>query len=473
MATPLGSDIPAVVQSAIQQNLLKDEFEKALQGEQAYQLVATGEPIRARKGNTLTLTRSSALIPTSVPVDQVTKNSNLDNGLTADQFTTEQFTLTMKEYIKTANLNIMDDEVVIAKEQFVIAREQGVQAGASLELISRGVILNSYMGGNSRVVNNNGVPTTTTCDVDDVRGYENILVLGAITAVSGSNTLSVKETANGGGGQTQVLVVTGVSRDTTNKSTAINAGGVSGILTFQTANNAPVVGDSLVAVNAPKIVRAGGHLATNLISAQDVFTSRMALDMRVALRNNAIPPFIGGTGMDALDAAVRGKYVCILSPTSSSQLLSDPAVEKAFQTRYDSELHQAGFLGVFQGVVYWETNFAPLSVAGDGGTSSPLLSNIERPIMFGRECLIRGDFEGLEDFVAQKEASGVFDVRKIGSIIHIIRDALDRAGQNVAFTWDTVIDYACPSDLGTTNAIFPSATGAMFKRAVVGEHVGF
>ena len=153
--------------------------------------------------------------------------------------------------------------------------------------------------------------------------------------------------------------------------------------------------------------------------------------------------------------------------------MSDPAVEKAFQTRYDSELHQAGFLGVFQGVVYWETNFAPLSLVGDGGTSSPLTVNIERPIMIGRECLIRGDFEGMEDFARQKEGSGVFDVRKIGSIIHIIRDALDRAGQNVAFTWDTVIDYACPSDLGTNNTIFPSATGAMFKRAVVGEHVGF
>src|SRR5581483_6333139 len=104
MATPLGSDIPDVVQDAIQQNLLKEEFERALHGEAAYQMVATGEDIRARKGNTLTLTRASALAPTSTPVDQTSKNGDLDNGLTPDQFTTEQYTLTMNEYMKTANL---------------------------------------------------------------------------------------------------------------------------------------------------------------------------------------------------------------------------------------------------------------------------------------------------------------------------------------------------------------------------------
>ena len=454
----LGSNVPAAVANAIQQGFLKEEFERALKGRRAYALCASPEPVRCRKGNTLTLTRESGLAPKTAPISQSGKSSNLDNGLSSDVFSIEQYTLTMNEYAATADLNLLDDEVVIANQAFTYARAQGEQAMSTLEGLARSALLNAGMAGNTRIINNSGgglgndgAPATTHCQVDDIRGFQYVLVSGVKTPVSGTNTLSVSEIANGGSGVTQTLTVTGVAVDTTNVSSALAVGGISGVLTFNSAT-LPVAGDIMIAANSSTMIRPNGRLATHLLTAQDVFTTGAAFDMSVCLDNNGVPRF----GDD---------YLCFVSPTSHRQLFADPSFERAYQGQYDADTMRKGVLTSHQGITYVKTNFALRQAAGSGVTV-----NVERPIMVGKDVLIRGDFEGLEQFVARKGTSEVHQMELIDGVIFNIRDALDRAGQFVAMTWDTVIDFQVPTDLGTTNLIIPTATNALFKRIVVAEH---
>ena len=103
------------------------------------------------------------------------------------------------------------------------------------------------MGGNTRVISVDVSPTTTTCQVDDVRGFLQLLVLGTLTSVSGTNTLTCQRNSDPTSGHTQALVVTGASIDSTNRSSAAAVGGQSGVLVFQTASDAPVAGDVITA----------------------------------------------------------------------------------------------------------------------------------------------------------------------------------------------------------------------------------
>lgn len=455
---PLGDNIPAAVANAIQQGFLKEKFERALKGKRAYSMAASPEPVRARKGNTLTLTRNSGLAPKTTPVVQSAKNGDINNGLTPDVFSIEQYSLTMNEYMATADLNLMDDEVVIAKQALRYAEAQGDQAMSTLEILARNELFSAGMAGNSRVISNGSAPATTSCQVDDIRGFQFKLVAGKLTAVSGGNTLTVNEIAKDGSGVTQTLTVTGVVADVSNVSTCAATGGISGVITFSTAT-LPVVGDILIAANKSAMIRPNGRRATHLLTAQDVFTTGVAFDMSVILDNNGVPRF-------------GDNYLCFVSPTSHRQLLADPAFEKAHQGQYNSDPMRKGVITEHQGILYVKTNFAirQAVVPGAAAGTAPIAVDVERPIMVGVDALIEGQFEGLEDFVRQKSGSGIHDMQLIDGVIFNVRDALDRAGQTIAMTWDTIIDYAAPSDLGTTNLIVPTANDSLFKRIVVAEH---
>ena len=87
--------IPQAVSIAIQQNFLQREFEKALLSVLKYRLLATKETFSARIGETITKTRVGLMIPNLNPLNPQT-NTNLDNGLSPSQYTSEQYTFSTK-----------------------------------------------------------------------------------------------------------------------------------------------------------------------------------------------------------------------------------------------------------------------------------------------------------------------------------------------------------------------------------------
>ncbi|MBY0548712.1 MAG: hypothetical protein K2W95_15690 [Candidatus Obscuribacterales bacterium] len=441
--------LPTALQEAVQQGWLESEFRDGLESVLAYGLHAVSEPVATNIGETVTKTRAGKKAPATTPISAATLNSNLDNGLTPSLFAMEQYILTMKQYADTADVNLLQAKAALKNHVLKISKNSGTQAQQTRERLARAALFNSYMGGNSRVTAA-ASPTTTTCTVDDVRGFEVVLVNGKPTTVSASNPLAVVET----GTSAQTLSVTGVARDVTNVSAAAAAGGWSGTLTFATAT-APTANDVLVAANAPAIFRAGGRTSTRTLTSSDLLTMGVIEDVVAYLRDQGTPPFEDGF------------YHCVLDNTSGRQLFGDTEFQNLYRSMANDSAIRRGVLAEIMGVRFMHTTEAPVQTAG-GGVSV----KVRRPMIIGGEALIKGDFQGVEEHVAELNPMGIHEMSVVDGICQVVRPPLDRLGQTAGISWYTVVDFCCPTDLTATNAIIPTAGSSLYKRAAVIEHYG-
>lgn len=461
------TNLSTALNAMLQTGILEREFEEGLDSNLAYRRVCLRETVPNNIGETITRTRTSRKGPVTAPLGVVTF-SNLDNGLTPSDGTIEQYTFTMRDYGDTADVDLMANQAVIASNIVRVARNNGVQAAQSLERIARQKLFNAYLGGNSIVRTDLGASSTTTAHVDDVRGFQTVLVNGVPTPVSGGAPLPVQETSISSG-VTQLLSVTGFTVDGTNKSQTPD--GTSGTITF-TAASSPVNGDSLIATNAAKIIRPYGHLTDSQMTGSDTLTLGLLLDAVTQLRLNAVPPMDDGT------------YHCILDDASMRQLWSDQQFIVLYAGRYQSQEYQQGQIFSLLGITFiptTETYIQPAlasysgvtypSVSGATGASQVLVP-IRRPIVIGSEAIIEGDFEGLEYWLQQQMVDAISEVVLIGGVAHIFRPPLDRMQRQLSLTWDWIGDFAVPTDSTATTTIIPTASNALYKRAVVVAHAG-
>ena len=347
------TNFPAALAATLQQGFLEREFEEGLDSVLAYRRTALEETVPNRLGETLTRTRKGRKAPVSTPMNPST-NTGLDNGLTPSTFTMEQYSFTMQEYGDTVDTNTLQDLAAIANNLFANSRNSGVQAAQSLERIAQGKLFSAYLGGNSRVRTDLGAGSTTTCHVDDVRGFQTVLVNGVVTAISGTNTLSVQEISTSSGGVNQTLTVSAFTIDGSNQSTT--PGGISGTITFAAATT-PVNLDSLIALNAAKILRPFSKSNTSQLTGADVLTMSLIEDSVAYLRDNAVPPHADGT------------YHCILDNTSLRQLWADQDFKVLFAGRYDASEYRDGDIIRLLGVTFiptTETYVQPANIQYNG-----------------------------------------------------------------------------------------------------------
>ncbi len=462
------TNFPAALAAILQQGFLERELEEGLDSVLAYRRAALRETIPARIGETLTRTRKGRKTPITTAMDP-TSNTGLDNGLSPSTFSVERYSFTMRQYADTVDVNLMSDLAGIADQLIANSRNNGVQAAQSLERIARQKLFSAYLGGNSRVRTDLGAGSTTTVHVDDIRGFTSVLVNGEVTGISGGNPLTVTETAISGGGVDQTLTVTAAVADGTNHSSVPD--GISGVLTFLTAT-LPVNGDALLALNGPKILRPFGHLTTAQMTSADTLSFGLIEDAVAYLRDNGVPPMMDGT------------YHCIMDNVSMRQLWADQDFKILFAGRYQSDEYRDGDLVRLLGVTYIPTTEAYVQPAGQqysgtsygsagGGTGpSAISTRIRRPIVMGAESIIQGDFEGLEEFLAREGINPIGDVFLVNGVAQILRPPLDRLAQTASLTWDWIGDFAVPTDLTATTDIIPTASNALFKRALVLETTG-
>ena len=448
----------AAIAAAEQQGFLARSAEEGLDSNLAWRRMATREVIPAGIGDTYTHTRKGRLAPITSPSSPQASMS-LDDGLSPGQFTVEQYTLTMYDYQSASgDIDAVQNQAGIFDQILAVARNSGVQAAQSKERVARNAFYGAYLSGNSRVRVDIGTSSTTTCHVDDVRGFQNVLVNGVVTAVSVSNPMTVTETAVTSGGVTQSLTVTGVSVDGTNKSTTPN--GISGVLTFSAAT-APVGGDQLLAQNMPTIIRPNGRLTTAQIVGGDMLTVQMLLDMKAVLENNGVPMFEDGF------------YELVADPTTIRQLFADQDFKVYFAGREQSEDVRKGYVSDLFGIRITPTNEAliqlPTTNSGNGYVDT-VTNTIGRPMLIGAEAIIEGTFQGLENYLRNlKMNANVVMAEQVDDTIQLLRQPIDRLGRWYSFAWDWIGGYAIPTDLTATQSIIPTANNALFKRAVVAE----
>lgn len=447
------TNFPAALVPTLQLGFLEREFEEGLDSVLAYRRAALEETIPCRIGETLTRTRKGRKSPVTTPSNPAT-NTGLDNGMTPSSFSVEQYSFTMQQYNDTTDTNMMQELAGIANQLFANSRNSGVQAAQSMERIARFKLFSSYLGGNSRVRTDLGASSTTTCHVDDIRGFQTVLVNGVVTGISSTNPLTVTEIANTAGGVSQTLTVTGFTVDSPNNSSIPD--GVSGVLTFNAATS-PVNLDSLLATNSAKIIRPFSKTATSLLSGSDVLTMSLVEDAVAYLRDNGVPEMADGT------------YHCILDNTSMRQLFADQDFKVLYAGRANTPEFRDQDVTRLMGVTFIPTTETYVQLPN---ATAGINTRVRRPIVLGAECIIQGNFEGIDSWIAREGLSPINDVFLINNVAQVVRPPLDRLGQVASQSWFWIGDFAVPTDVTATTSIIPTASSALYKRALVLEHAG-
>jgi N4-gp56 family major capsid protein len=421
------STLPAAIQAIMQNGLLDRVFRDALIPEFLYPALADSEPWQGSLGDTKTFTRKGLIAPTTTAIT----GSDISGAST---YSIEQWSVTMDQYGISVDTNMLQSAMTLASKFLADTQTLGINAGQSLNRIARDKMYRAYMGG--RTWCTAAASTDTVIAVQEVAGFTRVLVNGVPTAVSGTNPLNV--------------TINGVANTVT--ATSVQSG--PGNLTLGTTR-VDVVGDPVIAANAPVSVRPGaaGGVATayQLTAATDVATLALFRNAVIRLRKMNVP-------------TIGGYYTAHIPPDTEGELFADADFKQALQGRVDSPQWGSLSIGRFSGID-WVRNIEAPTVLG---TASQAVT-VFRPIVVGAGSVVAAPFEGTGSLLAGTGVEDVPMVRMIEAapttqVALIVRPPADRLQQVISTSWSYVGDFGIPSDSGTGDA-------ALFKRAVVVEHV--
>lgn len=451
------SNLPVSLQAAIQQNFLQKEFEQALEPNYVYRTVAQKEDFEIGIGQTKTYTRAGLKAPVNEPLNPQ-QNTNLDNGLTPKAFPVEQYTMGLNQYGDTVDLNIVTDDITIAKLALQYTRMNGQQAASSMDRFARNAIYGGYMEGNTRVLTSLGSPNVTIA-CDDIRGFNVVLNnKGQVVPVSPSDPLSVLVNGNKYSLVASVADANNVSSTRyiydANGNIIYGTGGISGTLTFSSAVATldGAAGNPVVSEFAPVIFRPNNRATTGDLVVGDLLTMQTFIDAVSYLESNNVPTMPDGF------------YHCFLDNVSAKQLFSDNDFKLLYRgATFRDEVYKKAKIVEGLNIRFFETTQAPQQLQA---AESGLL--VHRPVICGADVLVEGTFAGQEEVLnTSMKGNGHFDV--VDKVVHVVRPPIDRLQQIVAMSWSWVGGYAVPTDATANRAVISTASNAYKKRAVIIE----
>jgi hypothetical protein len=455
------NNLPSALQSVIQSGYLERAFGDALRARLGFRRIADREKFPGGLGETITKTRRGLLAPALTPVaTSAGSNTDFSSGLTARNFSVEQYVLGVQQYADMMMLNIVTSQVAIVPMFMQNVEAQGEQAARTVDQLAQQALFNTYMGGNTRVKTTLGSPAATIA-VDDVRGFQTTLnSSGQPVPVSSSNKIIV--TVNGTGYNLQAVAIDG-----SNTSTAPN--GISGTLTFDAnvSTTDGTAGNAVISSVAPFIMRPSnsstGVMAptTAAISTGNDYnsaqlTAQMILNAAAQLRANNVP------------AGSDGRFVCYADPVHLTGVYNDPAFQRFFTGRDQSSEYRQGVIGDLLGVRIEETNLNPVQYAVNGTGGFAFTAPIRRAIVCGQGALVEGTFTDT-GYAALNAVDSDPLITVVDGIAHIVREPMDALKQIVTTSWSYVGGFVTPSDTTANPTVLPTATNAAFKRAVIIE----
>lgn len=457
------NNVPAVQDIIEQTNLLEQMFHTPIEAALAYAQAADDEIFPNGIGETLTKTRP-ALFPLSAAITPInpSTNTNLDNGLTNQYYTFEQYQLPINEYALTTFVNIMQDRTLIRRIFVQNIFALGENAVRTLDGLCSQYLHTAYDSGNTFATA--AVTGATSIHVDNINGFS--------TAFSSTNSPGLPSTTTGANpvtasvynGSTGVLrgtiTITGFVADNPNTSTAFVNGiayGVSGNLsTIAVTGFAISVGDHIVASDGSFIVFANGRSSRFYLQDGDSLTLQLIARAKARLARRNVPPFAGNL------------YLAIIDPELWPQLLDDTAFQRA-------TMGQMGETGYFSnamisrtlGMAFINSNMVPGYTLPAGGIAAGV-GFARQALVIGRGSLIRGTFQGHIDAAKQAAAQDNAEIRFIDSIkaALLIRAPLDVLQEQMNETWKWVGGFVAPTDVGSTPLIIPTTDYSRYKRAV-------
>ncbi len=455
---PQFSALPSNLNLAVQQGMLQKRFEKALKAQLGYRNSADRILFPGEIGSTITRTRPGRLNAVTAPMNPAT-NVPLTNGVVAGNYEVEQYTTTVFGWSGAVpSLNLLNNQTAIASLFLLNAENLGEQVFRSLDQVVLNTYQDAYLGGNTHVNATLGAAGPTV-SVDDIRGFQKVMVNGVQVDVSVANTMPVN--FNNGGTITTYLLQ-GAVADVVNVSTAESVGGISGALTFTTSVSIAngTSGNAVVGKFAPLIVRPNGRATTLDLTAGDVFTLATIRSACTILANNNVPK-------------INGFYNCYIDPTSKEQLFADPEFQLLYRGTQLDKTNVYNNLTLITGlsVRFIETNQAPQQ------TTPPSVLNpsglvVHRPLFVGASAIIEDYFkQGMNAILKDSNGShpSLFDIRSIQDIMMITRGQIDQLAQFIDQSWFYAAGWTAPTDSTVTPATIKTASNAYYKRAVFAE----
>lgn len=447
------NNLPAALQSVIQTGFLEHQFRLPLKAKLGFRSIADREPFTANIGETITKTRTGLLPAITTPMSPAA-NSDITSGLTPQNYSVEQYVLSIAQYAANMQLNVVTQRVAIADLFLRNAYALGEQAFRSVDTIAQQTLFNAYMGGNTRVRTTLGSPNTTI-SVDDIRGFQTTLnSAGQVVAVSGTNPVNVVVGAD-------VYSLTGFAADGSNVSTA--PGGISGTLTFSSSVTVSdgTAANAVVSAVAPFVIRPSTTAANVMApttaaisSANDInngkLTMAMILQAKATMSANGVPV-----------AEDSGMYNLYCDPLQATGLYSDPAFQQFFRGQVTTEEYRQGIVAQLLGVRIQETNLNPVQTLSGVGV-------VRRGILCGQGALVEGEFTS-DAYQAAMESDDGDMIAVVEGIAHVTREPLDALKQVVTQTWGYIGGFVVPTDTTTTSATIPTANSAAQKRAILLE----
>lgn len=448
------NNLPAAIQSVIQLGYLEHQFGMPLKAKLGFRAIADREPFMANIGETITKTRTGLLPAITTPMAPAA-NSDITSGLTAQNYSVEQYILSIGQYPGMMQLNIATARVAIANLFLRNGYALGEQAYRSVDTIAQQVLFNSYMGGNTRVRVTLG-SAGVTISVDDIRGFQTTLNSeGQPVPVSSSNAVNVVV-----GSDTYSL--TGATADGSNVSTT--PGGVSGTLTFATSVTVAdgTALNAVVSSVAPVILRPSTSAAnvmaattTAISSANDINNGKLTMGMILQAKAT-----MSANGVPVVDAT--GMYHMYLDPLQATGLYSDPAFQQFFRGQVTTEEYRQGIVAQLLGVRLQETNLNPVQALSGVGT-------VRRGILCGQGALVEGVFTN-EAYRENLDGEDKDDsITIVDDIALVTREPLDALKQVITQTWSYMGGFSVPTDTTTTSATIPTANSSAQKRAIILE----
>lgn len=448
------NNLPAALQSAIQTGFLEHQFGLPLRAKLGFRDIADKEEFTANIGETITKTRTGLLPAITDPMAPAA-NADITSGLTPQNYSIEQYILSIAQYAANMQLNIVTQRVAIANFFLRNAYALGEQAFRSIDTLAQQALFNTYLGGNTRVSTTLGADGPAVA-VDDIRGFTSTLnAAGQRVPVSGADPVNVTVGA-------EVYSLIGFLADSTNVSTV--PGGVSGTLTFSSAVTVAegTVGNAVVSAVAPYVIRPktsnGLVMASTtaaISSANTVNAGRLTMDMilnaKATMSANGVPV-----------SNSSGMYNLYLDPLQATGLYSDPAFQQFFRGQVTTEEYRQGIIAEMLGVRLQETNLNPVQTLTGVG-------NVRRAILCGQGALVEGEFTAS----AYRQALAADDeddsITLVDGIAHVTREPLDALKQVVTQSWSYIGGFVVPSDTTANPNTIPTANNSAFKRAIMLE----
>ena len=464
--------IPPLQQVLVQLGYLEKKIQDGLEPELGFDRLCATDPVEARVGESVTLTRAAILPPVTQDAVPIAAGVDLNQGMTPQGITYEQYLVSIADRRGMMNLSAKMDETKIVSEFLIFTKALAGQAGSSRDVRAAQALLPAYEGGNTYA--NAAANAATSATVDNIKGFDTQYVgwspfstiaatksPGLPATVSSTNKLPVQIIpANPATAPTNVNVI-GVAPDSTNKSTAYSGGvyyGVSGTLTF----DAPVtllVGDTIQALDGATVLRPNGKMNRSQLTGADSITLQQLARARAKLENRKVPKL------------PNGMYAALVDAQVFADLLNDPAFRQATQGQFGgaSPYFAGGQVAGTLGLEFVSSTQVPIYPLGAPGSGL-----VERhAVVCGAGAIVRSPSLGARNAAMRAMASpgaGAVDVRYVDDIKYVLRGPIDVLADTYTMAWEFSMGHVAPTDVTSTPMQIASTDYARYKRAVM---IGF